>query len=192
MSTEYRQDEQGAAGAADNAQSPYEQETAITWGNMSRVARVAVSAGIVAVGAFVVTGPVAPVMAQLVGITQPKDQPGAGSGPAGEQPVGNPTPELDPNGVPVPPADAAAGEFAGGNPQRAGLAPNIQAVPPTVVKPQQPVVNAGGVDSGFGNVSSATPTGGDYEDDYDYEDDDDEDDDDDGRPERPHHGERDH
>ena len=165
-----------------NEQSPYVEDTTVTWRSLSRTKRVAISAGALAVGAFAVAGPAMPVIAQMVGIVDPDSD----SRPAGDTAatLGAPV-----DGLPVAGVDPLPNGGPGGNFDGTQLPPNIQQVPPStilpsgrggaVVLPQQP----GAID--FGNVSSATPGGSTWS-----GEDDDDDDDDDEHEGREHHGDR--
>lgn len=156
-------------------QTPYVEDTALTWKTMSRAGRVAVSAGILAVGAFTIAGPAMPVMAQILGFVDPNhkllDSADAQTVPT----LGQSIPGANGGGIaPAPGAPIGAGPDAGaigGAGQAAGalggaVQSNIQAVPPVSVKPK---TNGGSSGStvqlpattpNFGNTTSATPSAG--------------------------------
>ena len=165
-----------------NEQSPYVEDKTVTWRSLSIGKRVAISAGALAVGTFALAGPAMPVIAQMVGIVEPGEQKAPLEGSAAF--IGGPD-----TGIAVPGGDQLPVAGPDANFGTAQLPPNIQAVPPTAIRPggsNGSVVlpsNPGAVD--FGNVSSATPggstwTGGDDEDN----------DDDDHHEGREHHGDR--
>ena len=122
-----------------------------------------------------------PVIAQMVGIVEPGEQKVPLEGSAAF--IGDGAPGLSVPGMDPRPGDEPGAAFGAGE-----LPPNIQAVPPTAIRPggsNGSVVlpnNPGAVD--FGTVSSATPGGstwtGDDEDDGGY----------DHHEGREHHGDR--
>jgi len=151
-------------------QTPYIEDRALTWKTMSRAGRVAVSAGILAVGAFTVAGPAMPVMAQILGLVDPNHKLLDAADAQQLPPQGNTIPGA--NGIGAVPAPGVQvpgnGDVAGAGPAvgAAGVQPNIQSIPPVNVAP-----NFNGNASGstvqlpankptFGNTTSATPSAG--------------------------------
>jgi|GEM_PF-1782705 len=154
-------------------QTPYVEERALTWKTMSRAGRVAVSAGILAVGAFTVAGPAMPVMAQILGLVDPNHKllDTADAQPA--SPFGQNVAPVTGGGIaPRPGGDSISnlgdGAVAGAGPAvgAAGVQPNIQSVPPVSVKPKSNGGSSGSTiqlpanTPNFGNATSATPSAG--------------------------------
>jgi hypothetical protein len=149
-------------------QSPYVEDKVVTWKTMSRAGRVAVSAGILAVGAFTVAGPAMPVMAQILGFTAPQR-------PTGENLAGNfgGQPDRQPGSNPFGDGANAIGPnggdpFANGQvPVVDGANPNVVTLPASVVAPgaiasngSQQKIKLPPVSTNFGNTGSATPSVG--------------------------------
>lgn len=151
--------------------TPYVEDTALTWKTMSRAGRVAVSAGVLAVGAFTIAGPAMPVMAQILGFVDPNhkllDSADAETVPS----LGQSIPGADGSGIaPAPAAPSGAGPDAGAV-AGAGVSPqNIQTVPATVfgqgsnsgstASQSQQKVQLPATTPNFGNTTSATPSAG--------------------------------
>ncbi|MDE2387325.1 MAG: hypothetical protein KGL77_06475 [Actinomycetales bacterium] len=149
-------------------QSPYVEDKVVTWKTMSRAGRVAVSAGILAVGAFTVAGPAMPVMAQFLGFTSPQRPTGENlAGNFGGQTPGQPG--SNPSGAGGNAIGPTGGDpFANGQvPVVDGVNPNVVPLPASVVAPgaiasngSQQKIKLPPVSANFGNTGSATPSVG--------------------------------
>lgn len=161
MNTEDRQQEQ----------SPYVEDTALTWKTMSRAGRVAVSAGVLAVGAFTIAGPAMPVMAQILGFVDPNhnllDSADAETVPK----LGQSIPGANGGGIaPAPGAPVLGGPDAGAVAGAGASQQNIQTVPATVFgqgsnsgssgSQSQQKLQLPATRPTFGNTTSATPGAG--------------------------------
>ena len=158
--------------------SPYVEEKVTTWKTMSRTGRVAVSAGILAVGAFTVAGPAMPVMAQIVGLVSPQHKPqGNPEGPFGAGAGAGDGNNAAANGNAFG-ANLTGDPFSGGQPVivdgqipgqsgQDGRHPNIQPVPASIAGQGSVAIGSGQqklqlppVSANFGNTGSATPSAG--------------------------------
>ena len=153
--------------------TPYVEDRALTWKTMSRAGRVAVSAGILAVGAFTVAGPAMPVMAQILGLVDPNHKLLDTADAQPTSPFGQNVAPVTGGGIaPRPGSESISnlgdGAVAGAGPAvgAAGVQPNIQSVPPVSVKPKSNGGSSGSTiqlpatTPNFGNTTSATPSAG--------------------------------